>query len=98
MTEAVHQIAREGFEAQVDSYEQARPSYPDEAVEQFAKSCDLKKGCKVLDLASGTGKWTQKLVSCGVELDITACEVGKQKIWKKKKLISILPVIILFGD
>ena len=64
----VHQVAAEGFDKGADSYERARPSYPDEAVALIVERLGIRPGRRVLDLAAGTGKLTRLLVPTGAEL------------------------------
>jgi SAM-dependent methyltransferase len=56
------------FGAAVDSYERARPGYPDDAVEWLVPA----GAQRVLDLGAGTGKLTRSLVARG--LDVVAVE------------------------
>jgi SAM-dependent methyltransferase len=56
------------FGAAVDSYERARPGYPDDAVEWLVPA----GARRVLDLGAGTGKLTRSLVARG--LDVVAVE------------------------
>lgn len=50
------------------AYERARPSYPAEAVAYIAGRGGVGPGCRVLDLAAGTGKLTRLLVPTGAEV------------------------------
>jgi ubiquinone/menaquinone biosynthesis C-methylase UbiE len=68
----VHHVAAEGFERGADSYERARPSYPDEAIVLLVERLGLGPGVRVLDLAAGTGKMTRLLVRTGA--DVVALE------------------------
>jgi SAM-dependent methyltransferase len=51
-----------------DAYEQARPSYPAEAVAHIVGHGGIGPGRRVLDLAAGTGKLTRLLVPSGAEV------------------------------
>jgi len=62
---AAHGFAGEGA---ADAYEQARPSYPAEAVAHVVGHGGLGPGRRVLDLAAGTGKLTRLLVPSGAEV------------------------------
>lgn len=64
----IHPKASAGFGSQADSYERARPGYPDAAVDLLAA---YARG-PVLDLGAGTGKLTRALVARG--LDVVAAE------------------------
>ena len=57
----VHNVAMEGFSASnVERYNNARPSYPDEALNEIiSKFCSNQKISRVLELGSGTGKFTK---------------------------------------
>lgn len=59
-----------GFDTQDASsaYEQARPSYPAEAVAYIVGRGGIGPGRRVLDLAAGTGKLTRLLVPSGAEI------------------------------
>jgi ubiquinone/menaquinone biosynthesis C-methylase UbiE len=46
-----------------DAYEQARPSYPAQALDRLAAELGLDDGSTVIDLAAGTGKLTRDLSS-----------------------------------
>jgi ubiquinone/menaquinone biosynthesis C-methylase UbiE len=46
---------------QYSSYDRARPSYPQKAVEQMAKTCHITPQSRILDVAAGTGKFTTML-------------------------------------
>lgn len=52
--------ANNGFE-DASSYDKYRPSYPEEAVGKLLEHLGLSgvKGARVIDLASGTGKFTE---------------------------------------
>lgn len=69
---ALHNIAREGFARSGDLYERARSGYPDHIAQRLFKHLGAKPGARVLELAAGTGKWTQQLVKAGFE--VTALE------------------------
>lgn len=67
--------AQVGF-ADAASYDKHRPSYPAEAVEALLKNLQIagEKGAKIVDLAAGTGKFTELLVSRPEEYEILAVE------------------------
>lgn len=69
---AIDDVAARGFEAAAAAYEAARPGYPDEALALLRDQVGIGPGCRVLDLAAGTGKLTRRLVELGV--DIVAVE------------------------
>src|SRR3954449_6983622 len=55
--------AATGFSSAVDAYERGRPSYPREAVARLVRELGLTRDSTVLDLAAGTGKLTEGLVT-----------------------------------
>jgi SAM-dependent methyltransferase len=61
----IHQTAQEGFSAGAAAYAAGRPDYPVEIEHWLAQDLGLTKGKKVLDLAAGTGKFTQHLLATG---------------------------------
>lgn len=75
----VHNVAAEGFGLQVEEYERSRPGYPKPIVATLLKELNLHgNGRKrVLDLASGTGKFTRELLE-HPELDIIAVDQSKE--------------------
>jgi SAM-dependent methyltransferase len=63
-------LAAAGFGGgdQAERYERARPSYPPEAMALLERELRVGPGCKVLDLAAGTGKLTRALVATGASV------------------------------
>jgi ubiquinone/menaquinone biosynthesis C-methylase UbiE len=64
--------AASAFGAAAVDYERARPSYPSEAIDALRRCANLGPGCRVCDLAAGTGKLTRLLVDVGAT--VTAVE------------------------
>jgi len=64
----VHQVASRGFEAEAEAYDRARPSYPADAIGWLADSLRIGPGRRVMDLAAGTGKLTERLAGLGAQL------------------------------
>jgi SAM-dependent methyltransferase len=64
----VHEIAAQGFGAQADAYDRARPSYPPDAIDWLVKCLDIGPGRLIVDLAAGTGKLTTLLAETGADL------------------------------
>ncbi|CAM0137389.1 hypothetical protein VKS41_003253 [Umbelopsis sp. WA50703] len=68
-----HDVALQGFGTGADDYDKARPSYPATALESLRIDLGLVPSeTKVLDLAAGTGKFTELLAKEGYQ--ITAVE------------------------
>jgi SAM-dependent methyltransferase len=64
----VHEVAAQGFGEGAEIYEQARPSYPPEAVAWLVEHLDIAPGALVADVAAGTGKLTRLLTPTGAAL------------------------------
>src|SRR5262245_41807115 len=64
----VHEVAEQGFGTEAEVYEQARPSYPPDAVAWLGESLRIEPGSRVVDLAAGAGKLTRLLVPFGADL------------------------------
>lgn len=58
------------FQLGAREYRRARPGYPREAAEWLTPG----PGCRVLDLAAGTGKLTESLLELELDLDVVAVE------------------------
>lgn len=71
----IHDIATRGFD-DAKSYDTHRPSYPPAAVTNILGRLDLegKSGAKVIDLAAGTGKFTELLAVRPEGYEVVAVE------------------------
>lgn len=71
----VHDAASKGFH-DAQSYDTHRPSYGDAAVGSLLKRLGLEgeKGARVVDLAAGTGKFTEVLAARPEKFEIVAVE------------------------
>ncbi len=54
-----------GFDRSADAYERARPGYPDAAIRYLGRALGLGPGRTVVELGSGTGKFTRALAPLG---------------------------------
>jgi SAM-dependent methyltransferase len=64
----VHEVAYRGFEAEAETYDRARPTYPPDAVRWLTDNLGIRPGRCVVDLAAGTGKLTEPLLAAGANL------------------------------
>jgi SAM-dependent methyltransferase len=65
MSPEIHPAAAVGFERATDAYDRGRPDYPADAIATLLSRVGDVRGIRTLDLAAGTGKLTQHLVSAG---------------------------------
>ncbi|KAK4177657.1 S-adenosyl-L-methionine-dependent methyltransferase [Triangularia setosa] len=67
--------AGQGFQ-NASAYDTHRPSYPQEAVTPFLSALELlgKRNAKILEIAAGTGKFTELLANRDEEFNVTAVE------------------------
>jgi len=92
---SINERAQTGF-AQSAAYDQYRPGYSSTATEKLLKQCRVSgvRNAKVLDLAAGTGKFTEALVSRGEHYEVIAVEPhdGMREVLEKKQLprVSVL--------
>lgn len=72
---ALAKSAQQGFSSSA-AYDQHRPSYPADSVENLLKELKISgiKGARVLDLAAGTGKFTELLSQRPEKFEILAVE------------------------
>ncbi len=64
----VHEVAQRGFDAEAETYDRARPTYPPDAVAWLTESLGIRPGRRIVDLAAGTGKLTAPLAPAGARL------------------------------
>jgi SAM-dependent methyltransferase len=76
----VHDVAADGFDAQADTYDRVRPSYPPDVVDWFVERLRLRSGARALDLAAGTGKLTRLLAPLGADLVAVEPVAGMRRI------------------
>lgn len=75
MSNSIDPLALKGFN-DAQAYDAHRPSYPDSAVDQLHELLprDLGRPFRILDLAAGTGKFTEDLARHFGQCDIKAVE------------------------
>lgn len=92
MTSGVAHASTVGFR-DATSYEKHRPSYPSEAVESLLEHLQVKglKGARIVDLAAGTGKFTELLASRDENYEILAVEPheGMRRVLERKELSGV---------
>jgi len=89
---AVKLIAQKGFEKNIDFYENARPSYPLEAISILETVLELIPGeSHVIDLGAGTGKFTRLLLNGNYHL--TAIEPSAAMRDKFSQILPTVPIL-----
>ncbi|MBK9324312.1 MAG: class I SAM-dependent methyltransferase [Bdellovibrionaceae bacterium] len=88
----IHEKAAIGFDRAGDSYERGRPEYPPEAISFLVNTLQIDAASNVLDLGSGTGKFTKLLVPSGAKVVAVEPVEGM-----RAKFQSLLPTIKLLN-
>jgi SAM-dependent methyltransferase len=83
---AVHEVARQGFGSEAETYERSRPSYPPDALAWLVDNVGITAGATVVDLAAGTGKLTRLLAPSGANLVAVEPVEGMWRV-----LVEIVP-------
>lgn len=89
---ALNPLAQSGF-AKAAEYDAHRPTFPAECVNVLLENVRIadKPGATVIDLAAGTGKFTQALVDRPEQYKVTAVEphAHMRKVLENKKLKDV---------
>ena len=87
----INDKAAKGFADSVN-YDKYRPSYTETATEELLKQCRVagKKHAKILDLAAGSGKFTEVIAKRSEQYEIVAVEPhdGMREVLEQKKLLG----------
>jgi ubiquinone/menaquinone biosynthesis C-methylase UbiE len=86
----VNTVAAQGFQQAATLYEQARPSYPSEAIDWIKSLCD--KPDIIIDMGAGTGKLTRLLGTMGAR-ELVAIEPVSAMRENLKKIPIITKII-----
>lgn len=72
---SIKQAAQTGFAAAA-AYDAHRPNYPSKAVDELLKRLEVKgvNGARIMDLAAGTGKFTELISARPEKFEIIAVE------------------------
>ena len=86
--------ATQRFSSRVDHYVRYRPGYPAEVLDLLKEACGLTPESVVADIASGTGIWTQRLLSngnpvFGVEPNAEMRKAGEEFLKDYPRFISV---------
>ncbi len=72
-----------GFDRAAAAYERARPDYPAAAVRHLARTLGLRAGTTVVELGSGTGKFTRALRSLRVAIVAVEPTRGMREVFAR---------------
>ncbi|KAL1304954.1 hypothetical protein AAFC00_003864 [Neodothiora populina] len=91
-TKGLHPLAQNGF-ANAAAYDTHRPSFPAETVETLLDNVRVagKTGAAIVDLAAGTGKFTELLAKRPEQYKVTAVEphAGMRSVLENKSLRGV---------
>lgn len=77
-----HPVVR-GFDRAADTYERGRPGYPVAAIAHLARVLHLGRSTTVVDLASGTGKFTRALAPLGAARVAVEPVAGMRRVFTR---------------
>ncbi|KAK9457398.1 S-adenosyl-L-methionine-dependent methyltransferase [Dipodascopsis uninucleata] len=80
----VHPTSLNAFNANHSLYDQYRPTFYGPAITDLLGRLKLSKGAKVIDLAAGTGKFTEVLAGRGFDLSAVEISDGMLSTFRKK--------------
>jgi SAM-dependent methyltransferase len=80
---SIHPTAR-AFDLVGPEYERGRPDYPPEAIARLAEVLELRPGRAVVELGSGTGKFTRALRSTGARLIAVEPSEGMRAVFRSQ--------------
>ena len=96
MTQLLHPAAQHGFSAAAELYQQVRPSYPQEIHAWLTEQLHLNANSRVIDLASGTGKFLPYLIPHSGQL--TAIEPVTEMLAQLKLAYPLVETLQAFSD
>jgi len=81
-----------GFDRAADAYERGRPDYPADAIALLARRLGLRPGATVVDLASGTGKFTRAIRGTGATVVAVEPTRGMREVFARAVPdVAVLP-------
>ena len=80
-----------GFDRVAGAYERGRPGYPVAAIRHLGRVLRLRPGRTVVDLGSGTGKFTRALAPLGAALVAVEPTSGMRKVFER--VVPRVPVL-----
>jgi SAM-dependent methyltransferase len=80
------------FDALVDDYDRARPSYPAELYDSLERLAGPLKGARIVEVGAGTGIATRGLVAAGAS--VIAMDIGLEMLRRLREHRLMVPVVI----
>lgn len=68
MSRFIHPAAKHGYARQAAVYERGRPGYPPQLLAWLRDALGLGRGCTVVEVGAGTGKFTPLLLATGARV------------------------------
>lgn len=85
-----HPVVR-GFDTAADAYERGRPDYPEAVIRHLGRVLGLSPSTTVVDLGSGTGKFTRALAPLGAARVAVEPIAGMRRVFARE--VSDVPVL-----
>jgi len=82
---------RRTFDTAADRYDQARPAYPEQLLDDLTRLAGLRPGDHLLEIGCGTGKATAPLARRGFRL--TCLELGEQLAAVSRRNLAVFPQV-----
>ena len=76
-------VAVRGFDRAAAAYERGRPGYPAAAIAHLARTLGLRRGATVVELGSGTGKFTRALSPTGATIVAVEPTDGMRRVFAR---------------
>jgi len=84
------------FDASADCYESARPTYPEQLVDDLIELAGLEDGDRLLEIGCATGKATRPLLERGFSIECV--EMGPQLASRARRNLTGFPVKIYVAE
>lgn len=96
MASSTPSVSTKGFQ-NASSYDKHRPSYPPKAVTRFLEHLQINgvKKARIVDLAAGTGKFTELLVGRDEDFEILAVEPHSGMSIREQSFINLYKYPVL---
>ncbi len=80
----IHPVAIGGFSRSAELYDKIRSEYPPQLAKRLFQHLGVQKNSRVLELAAGTGKWTERLLEVCDDVTVAEPLVSMREGLKKR--------------